>query len=249
MPRLPASRSWQEVVQLLDEAAPAEAVIAEAARAAQSSFRCAADDPVYVEAVRLLVALAQAGRTAEIRPSLRRQGLDLARSETLLDLLDAVSLHLDRTGRLEPGASDIAELARRALLATLHGRLQERMPGLFSEQLGDLANALRHFSDPVGFSDLSRSFFTRMTSETLAYWLERSLSARIDDAARRDAFDAALGQFSAEATRIIREFSSGWFAKHAFRSDEAPERATRAFAAIAFKKINDELSRKTGGDV
>ena len=85
-----------------------------------------------------------------------------------------------------------------------------------------------------------------MTSETLAYWLERSLGAHIGNVQERNDFDAALAQFSAEATRIIQEFCTGWYAKNVLRADRAPDGATRAFAAVAFKKINDEMRRKTG---
>ena len=246
LPRLPTSRNWQQVVQLLEASAPPQDIVAQAAVAAQRSFQSAADDPVYVEAIRILIALAQAGQTDDSGPSLRRQGVNLNQSETLFDLLDAVSKRLEDVSRTYNGASDLGELSSRALLTTLHTRLLDRMPGLFAEQSGDLANALRHFSGPIGFSELSRSFFTAMTSETLAYWLERTLSAQVDDIGTRDAFDGALHQFSAEATRIIKEFSSGWYAKHALNVESAPVEAVRGFAAVAFKKINDELSRKTG---
>lgn len=248
LPRLPTSRNWQQVVQLLEASAPPQDIVAQTAISAQRSFQSAADDPVYVEAVRILIALAQAGQAGDTGPSLRRQGLELNQSETLLDLLDAVSERLENVSRTHQGVSDLGELSRRALLTTLHTRLLDRMPGLFGEQPGDLANALQHYSGPIGFSELSRGFFTAMTSETLAYWLERTLSAQVDDIGTRDAFDGALHQFSAEATRIIKEFSSGWYAKHALNVENTPVEAARSFAAVAFKKINDELSRKTGVD-
>lgn len=243
--RLPASRSWQQVVELLGSSAPAADVIAAAARAAQGSFRSASDDPVYVEAVRILAALSNSGTAEAIGPALRREGIPLDRDETLLSFLSAVSDRLESKTRANGYGSDLGELARRALLETLHTNLLERMPGLFSEQPGDLANAVRFFSGPAGFSALTRSFFTTMTSETLAYWLERTLSAQIDDGNERDAFDDALTQFSSEATKIIQEFSKGWFAKHALGEHGISLDKTRAFAAIAFKKINDELQCKT----
>ncbi len=248
MPRLPSSRSWNEVVELLDDEAPSSRLVGQAAEAAEASFLSAADDPVYVEAVRILAVLAQSGTSDALGPALRREGLDLDRSESLLDLLHAVSTRLDEVGRSGGKTSDLGELARRSLLGTLHAMLVDRMPGLFTEERGDLANALGAFSGPDGFSALARGFFTRMTSETLAYWLERTLGAHVGDPGRRDAFDAALDQYSAEATRMIKEFSVGWFAKNALFSDGVPAHKTRGFAAIAFKKINDELKRKSEVD-
>lgn len=248
LPQLPASRSWQEVVRLLDEAAPPARLIGHAADAARSSFSSVVDDPVYVEAVRILLVLARSDREMAFAPGLRREGIALGESESLLDLLDAVSLCLDEASRKNEGVSDLGELARRSVLGTLQTVLLDRMPGLFSEQRGDLDNALKQFAGPSGFSMLARGFFTRMTSETMAYWLERTLSAHLVDAGRRDAFDVALEQFSAEATRIIKEFSAGWFAKNASTPDTVPTERTRAYAAIAFKKINDELIRKTEVD-
>lgn len=254
LPRLPASRDWREVVGLLEEQAPAADVIAQAAIAAQRSFSQAVDDPVYAEAVRLLVAISQASLGGAFTPDLSRNALILTSDATLFDLLDAVGRRLDQMAHSARGTSDIGELARRSILGTLQQEFGARLPGLFDQQPGDLALAARDLSGPAGFSRLSRAFFTRMTSETLSYFLDRTLSAQLgagkgfDDIAQRDAFDAALTQFSFEATRIIREFSAGWFARHALSSRQTPDAATRGYAAIAFKKINDELSRKVGTD-
>ena len=102
------------------------------------------------------------------------------------------------------------------------------------------------------FSPLARAFFSRLVSETLSSYLDRTLSShvgsgqRFGDMGGRAAFDAALDQYCAEATRIIREFSGGWYGKTLHREGRIESRHAAAFGAVAFKKITEELSRKQG---
>ncbi len=128
------------------------------------------------------------------------------------------------------------------------------LPGLLDYAPGDLLNAAKVFCEPRGFSELARAFYTRMTSETLAYWLDRTMGAQIgpnrrfSDINGRSDFDVALKQFSAEATAIIHQFSAGWYAKRTAAREQVLTESSKAFAAVAFKKINDELRRKSGSD-
>ena len=59
--RLPGSRKWREVVDLLDDGAAPGVVASAAAVAAERDLEKAADDPVFVEALRLLALILIAG--------------------------------------------------------------------------------------------------------------------------------------------------------------------------------------------
>jgi hypothetical protein len=90
--------------------------------------------------------------------------------------------------------------------------------------------------------------------DTLSSWLDRTLASqtgpgrRMSDAGARSAFDLALGQYTHEATRIIREFAPGWYGKRLHESGRIDSHQAAAFGAVAMKKITEELRRKRNAD-
>ena len=247
---LPRSRKWQEVAKLLTEGGSDKAVISAAARAAERDLERAANDPVYVEAVRLLLVVPTAARGADFAAVLNAHGLTVGREPEFLDLLVAVSARLDAVARAHPGRTDLGELAGRALTGALSTTIKDRLPGLFDAEAGDVQRAARALSWPAGIATLTRAFYGRLVSDTLSYWLDRMLAthvgrdARFASAADRAAFDAALTQYVSETTRIIKEFSSGWYGKHVIGAGRLDGSAAAAFGVIALKKILSELRER-----
>ena len=66
--------------------------------------------------------------------------------------------------------------------------------------------------------------------------------------ADRSDFSAALEQYCIEASRIVSEFSAGWYAKHVFGGDGRHAAALPGYGAIAVLKIVSELQRKQSSD-
>jgi hypothetical protein len=50
-----------------------------------------------------------------------------------------------------------------------------------------------------------------------------------------------------EASRIIKEFSGGWYGKTLFEERYHPDKASQ-FAHVAFKKLRTELRKRRGAD-
>ena len=84
---LPRSRRWQDVVGMLDSGAADRDVFAASARAAENDMLRAAHDPVYVEAVRLLLNIPLAARSDDFGQALRDTGLSVGVRPELLDLV------------------------------------------------------------------------------------------------------------------------------------------------------------------
>jgi hypothetical protein len=99
------------------------------------------------------------------------------------------------------------------------------------------------------FGILTRDFFARLAKRHLDYYLSRELSnhvglgARFTSIADHGAFDAALELHCREASRIVEEFSGGWFSKKNFENALTPDEAGR-FAYVAFKKVRAELRQR-----
>jgi len=252
---LPKTKKWRDVVDLLTGGAADSAVISASALAAERDLAAAADSPVFVEALRILMAIPHAARSDDFWRALRDAGLDIPDSPGLLDILTAASARLDWAARGSGVRSDFGELSGRALVSTLSVQIGDALPGLFDATAADVQAAARRLSWSRGIADLTRGFFGRLVADSLSYWLDRTLALQVGrdqrfaDASARSAFDEALAQYASEATRIIQEFAGGWYGKTLHRSGRIATNDATVFGAVAFKKITEELKQKRRADV
>lgn len=247
---IPRSVKWRRVLDLLGTDAGNRAVFAASGEAAEKSLLAASDDPVFTEAVRLLLLIPTAARSDDFRAALNQAGLLVGDSPDLLDLLVATSARLDAVKRGTNRRTDLGELAGRALATTLSHHIGDALPGLFEATPADVQVVARKLSQSVGMSELARGYFANVTQATLSYWLERTLAdyhagdGRLGARGSRDAFDTELRAYTQEASRIIKEFSGGWYAKTLHQKGAISTRDAAAFAAICLKKVTSELRVK-----
>lgn len=247
---IPGSRSWRRVASLLEGAATTADVIAQSAKAAENDMLRASNDPVFVEAVRLLLNIPLAARSDDFAGALRSAGLTASGKPELFDLLAAAVERLDQVARDARCRTDLGELAARSMTSTLSELIGGAAPGLFGTTPEDVQAIARRLSWSKGVAELSRQFFGTLVGQTLSYWLDRTLADHVGDgrrfptAAERHAFETELDHYTAEASRIIKEFSGGWYGKtlHARGSFGTSEAAQ--FGAVCLKKITQELRRR-----
>ncbi len=238
------------MVEMLDDGSSAGDVADASAVAAELDLARAANDPVFVECVRLLAMIPLAARVDDFGRALRDLGIPVGTDPGMMQIITGAGSWLDRFALEQGGRSDFGELARRALLSTLSGDIGDVLPGLFSASPADVSRAAARLSNPQQFSRYARNFFARLLSDTLSSWLDRKLSTRVGPGQRfaylgdRADFDASLHQYCREATRIIAEFSGGWYGKTVFREGGIDRDQATRFGAVAFKKITEELRRK-----
>ncbi|MBJ6370779.1 hypothetical protein [Sedimentitalea arenosa] len=246
---LPRTKRWSEVVSRLEDGGTTASVATAGIRAAETQFLRASRDPVFVEAVRILLSVPLAARDEKFGEALRDADIPVSGDPELLDLLTAATVRLDEVRSGASNTSDMGELAGRALISTLSRAIGGALPGLFEATPEDVRARTRQLSWSKGISELSRQFFGELMAETLSYWLDRTLAThvgtglRFEDVASRNAFDVDMRSYTMNITRIIQEFSGGWYGKTLhkkgfFGSGEAAE-----FGAVALKKIVSELKR------
>ncbi|MAQ83680.1 MAG: hypothetical protein CMH12_10655 [Maritimibacter sp.] len=248
--RIPGHKYWRDVAGLLATSVSNQEVISASAKAAERDMLRAANDPVFVEAVRLMLAIPAAARSDDFADALRKLDLNVTANPELMELIVATTQRLDQVARAVRMRTDFGEIAARALVSTLSTAIGDALPGLFEASPADVQAVARRLSWSAGISDLSRRFYGALVGETLSYWLDRTLDThvgpegRFANAADRSSFDLELDQFTFEATRIIKEFSGGWYGKtlHTKGSISSPDAAI--FGAVALKKIVEELRLK-----
>ncbi|MCQ0972057.1 hypothetical protein MLD63_16685 [Paracoccus sp. TK19116] len=251
---LPGSLKWRQVVDLLGSEAANETVFAASAIAAEGDLARAADDPVFVEAVRLLLMIPFSARSDDFGLALRDCDLSVGSTPDLFEICAGASERLDDIARAASRRTDFGELAGRALIGTLNDQIGAALPGLFEATDRDVQIEAQRLSRPNGIAALSRAFFGRLLSDSLSYWLDRTLAMqtgtgrRLPDVGARSAFDVALQTYTQEATRIIQEFAPGWYGKRLYEDGRIESPQAAAFAAVAMKKITEELRRKRDAD-
>jgi hypothetical protein len=223
--------------------------------AAQRGLEAAAQDKGLVYTIWLLTQLPLAARSPDFEARLRKLGLDVdaAGSPSLLEVTgafsDAVDARLRRTG----GRTDLGEMAQMAASEALTVLGTPTNGSLFDTAAPSAQEELAAFSTTRLFSELATEFFARLTTKYLTYFLSRELSnyvgaggrfASIDGHAE---FDKALALHCRQASRIVEEFSGGWFSKNHFKGRITQEKAG-GFAHVALKKLRAELAKGAGAD-
>ena len=247
---LPSSASWRAVVAMLAEGEPSERVLQESSRAIEKELRSAANDTIFVETLVLLGAVPQAARSDDFGDALRRLDIPIRQNPGLIDLASGLGRALDQRVAETGSRTDFGEICRRALLATFTQCIGDRVPGLFDATPEDVRIAARTFSSSKEFARLSRGFFTRVLSETISTYLDRTLALGVgigngfDNVVDRSRFDDAVGQYAMEATRIIKEFAGGWYGKTVYTDGKITRASAARFGAVAFKKTVEEMQRK-----
>ena len=251
---LPQTKKWREVVDLLTSGAADTDVMAASAIAAERELANASNDVVFIEALRLLFMIPFAARSKEFGRSLNEFGLDVPAEPHLVDLVLSVSQRLDLLAAAPGNRTDFGELSGRAVIAALSTHIGDALPGLFEATPADVQSAARRLSWQSGISDLARSFFGRLLSDSLSTWLSRTLSTHVGEGRRfinssdRADFERALEQYTREATRMIKEFAPGWYGKRLHMDGQITTETATVFGAVAFKKITEELRRKRDAD-
>jgi hypothetical protein len=251
--RLPATKKWNQVVELLVGGAELEIIAAAAAEAAESSLPRASKDPALVRAFWLLTQIPLAARTQDFGGSLRSVGMDTGPNPGLVEVVGALTEAIDRYVGRTGGRTDLGEMAQLAAAESLSSVVGRDLPRLFGTTPDDVKLAVGRFSGKGRFADLARDFYSRLTFRCLDYYLSRELSNHVGPDRRfrsireHTEFDSALDLHCRETSRILKEYAAEWFSKKNFEKALTPDEAGR-FASIAFGKIRKELKKRRDAD-
>ena len=156
---------------------------------------------------------------------------------------DAVDRRLANNG----GRTDLGEMAQMAASETMTQLIGSRTQNLFGTTPGDVKSAFSNLATNKQFSIFARDFFARLTNKCLDYFVSRAVAHHVGEGrrfrtlAQQGEFTKALGMHSSEASKIVEEFSGGWFSKTNWEKKGISRKDAAGFAHVAMKKIVAEL--------
>ena len=252
--RMPTSRRWRQVVELLRLGGTVPELAAATAHAAESDLKSAKGDPTLAYTVWLLTQLPLAARSPRFAVRLGELGFDVGAEQSLLGLIAGLSKAVERHVSGSLHRTDLGELARQAASESLSAVLSAGMPSLFDTAAEDVRRELGRLATKDRFATLARDFFARLTQKTLEYYISRELPSHIgpdkslSSIDHQIAFRIALEKHCREASQIVEDFAGGWFSKSNFQGTLTPASA-QGFADYALEKMHDELRARRAADV
>jgi hypothetical protein len=251
---LPKTHKWNHVVNLIAGGADVGRVAAASADAAEHGLERASHDEGLAHAFWLLTQIPQVARRENFSERLRELGLTVSSKPTLLEIVTAFTRAVDGHVSESGGRSDLGEMAQHAASETLASVAGRELPSLFGPTATDVQQALAKLGTSDRFSIVARDFFSRVMGRSLGYFLSRELSKHVGPNKRfavvgeHSDFNAALDLHCREASRIIKEFSGGWYGKTLQEQKTITKDEARKFAHVAFKKLRAELRKRRDAD-
>lgn len=244
---LPRTRKWQQVVALIEGGAGTAQIANATITAAEQGFKLAAEDKGLVETIWLLTQLPLAAKSEDFGQALQSVGLDVSDSPGLMEVLGAFSDAIDKKLTNNGGRTDLGEMAQMAATETITQIIGSRTQSLFGTTSDDVKNAFSKLATNKQFSIFARDFFARLTNKCLDYFVSKAVSHHVGEGkrfrtlAQQGEFTKALGTHSREASKIIEEFSGGWFSKTNWVKKSISRKDAASFTHVAMKKIVAEL--------
>lgn len=249
---LPRTLKWIEVLDLIGGGAGSPEVAAATMDASEHGLVGAAKDPGLVYSVWLLTQIPLAARSDDFVARLEKLGLGVGVAPSLLEVVGAFAAGVDEHLCRKGGRTDLGEMAQMAACEALTALGTPATASLFESTAASTQETLKGLSTPKQFSALAREFFTRLSRKYLTYFLSRELSnyvggdGRFANVEQHAEFNQGLDLYCRQATRIVEEFSGGWFSKTNYEGGITPEKAA-GFVHVAIKKLRAELARGVPG--
>ena len=171
---LPRTRQWIQVLDLIGGGAGTPDVAAATMDASQRGLASAAKDPGLVYTVWLLTQVPLAARSKDFADRLRKLGLAVTDSPSLMEVVGAFTGAVDAQLRRTGGRTDLGEMAQMAASEALAALGTPANASLFETTASDVQQTIKSFSTSKQFSTLAREFFTRLSRKYLTYFPEGS---------------------------------------------------------------------------
>ncbi|MDB2415181.1 hypothetical protein N9W34_05350 [Rickettsiales bacterium] len=248
--RLPRTKQWKEVVNLLNSGKFSVQEIAEAsANAANKVLQNAAKDPVLNEVFKLLCLLPRAAKENDMQKSFSNLGIITPKKPTLPEIIQGF---VNRVNELQAsdknGRTDIGEMAKQVGASVLIEKIEKNSSQLWEPSPDDIRHGLAKLSDPARFADMAQNFLSSLTGKILRYYLDREIPKHISASEGFSSiqdmrtFNKALEIHCVETSFIMRAFAKDWYGKTYAYYDEIDDKKARGFIYIATNKIVKELA-------
>lgn len=263
--KIPKSKPFTQVVALISGTAgggggaagvsiveDVEDIAAATLTAAQAGLDEARNDSGLCDTFYLLTQLVLAARDeANWRERFVELGITLGADAGMFEFVSELQYAIQDRLDERNSYSDIAEMARKAAVDAVNSLAARHAASLFGTGPEELRDAVRKLSTRKGFAELGRTFFGRLLSQYLNFFICKETpnavrNGRLNGVDGLREFESALDDHCYQSAKIVGDFCGDWYSKTEWREGIDPLNTSRA-VAFAIEKLQRELAQQRGG--
>lgn len=248
--RLPKTYKWKQVIEALAISNTSLPEIANlTAKASEKVLTNSKYNDSLSHCFWLFTNIAQASRHGDFVQNLNGLGVNISTDDsgikTLKKIFDTASRNLKANGNI----SILDQIAIDSFKNAIHNTISDESTSLFGCDINSIQKAFKKYSTSTQVASLGREYFSQYMFNSFSFTLEKELANNVSENGRfqnsKDIqeFNKRLKQYCWDVSKIIEEFSGGWYGKHSFEGDISNQKKTKDFTSYAMTKLLSEVQR------
>ena len=246
---LPRYPRWKNVIALLDDAeAPTSKIADQVLDSSRDVIGSESAQSSVGYCVWLIAQITLASRGESFKDDLSKLGIRASDETNATEFIANVAhLASRQLSSLRP-RNALGDIAGLALRETLTRSIGVHSATLFGAGLAEVQDAIRKYSTQKQFSSLLHLFFTAFLNRVLRFVVDKELANHVGPGRRfenldgLDEFTKSLEGFAGQTSRIVDEFSGGWYSKRVWQQGAISEQDAARFVHVALSKLSADLA-------
>lgn len=247
--RLPKRKNWNQVCDLLSSSSDSKNIAYSLSKAASNGLLQEDNQIGLFHTLRYLIKLVNASTTDAFDRALDDIDIHISSQDSGMSALGRILEKITSSVGQTEGSSYLDSIAATAFQETITKTVQQNAQTLFGCSVDDIKNAFRNYSTKTKFGEISRLFFSAYLSRTFQSLIDRAISEYIGQgrnfkqAGEVLEFQEALKTYCWDVSKIVEDFSGGWYSKHQWEGTLSDDEIKR-FSNYSLKKLLSEIGRQ-----
>jgi hypothetical protein len=248
--RLPKTFKWKQVIEALVQSGSS---LSEIVSLTSQASETVLTNSRYINGLAhcywLFTNIAQASRQGDFVQNLNELGINISSGDSglrvLKEIFNSASSNLKENGNI----SVLDQIAVDSFKNAIHKTISDEATSLFGCDIDSIQRAFKKYSTSTQVAHLGREYFSQYMYNAFSFTLEKELTNSLSDGGRFQnsqdiqEFNKRLKQYCWDVSKIVEDFSGGWYGKHSFEGDISDKKKTADFASYAITKLLSEVQR------